>query len=162
MRRMALDGRHERPGFYRGLGAHHFKSRRHDGEANHHRNENHRRVNPSQLGCRGDRRSTPGRSPQADKRRRRRGVAFRRSGATGRRCLSIRWHCVVRLVADEGVDRHTVERLRSEGNVVLYIAESEPGITDDAVLRAAVEENALLLNQFWATPTAMRAAPDPR
>lgn len=49
------------------------------------------------------------------------------------------------LLADESVDRQTVERLRQEGNDVLYIAEMEPGISDDVVLAKANERNALLV-----------------
>lgn len=49
------------------------------------------------------------------------------------------------LLADESVDRQTVERLRQEGNDVLYIAEMEPGISDDVVLARADERNALLV-----------------
>jgi hypothetical protein len=32
------------------------------------------------------------------------------------------------LVADEGVDRQIVDRLRSEGHEVHYVAEMEPGV----------------------------------
>ena len=49
------------------------------------------------------------------------------------------------LIADEGVDRQVVERLRRDGHQVLYIAESEPGITDELVLERANEKDALLL-----------------
>jgi predicted nuclease of predicted toxin-antitoxin system len=49
------------------------------------------------------------------------------------------------ILADEGVDRQIVERLRSEGYRVLYIAELEPGVDDTAVLRRAEEAGALLL-----------------
>ncbi len=38
------------------------------------------------------------------------------------------------LVADEGVDRPIVNRLREEGHDVLYIAELEPGMDDEDVL----------------------------
>lgn len=48
-------------------------------------------------------------------------------------------------VADESVDRHIVERLREDGHRVWYIAEMEPGISDDVVLALANRENALLL-----------------
>ena len=37
-------------------------------------------------------------------------------------------------VADEGVDRQIVERLRFDGHRVAYVAEMSPGITDEAVL----------------------------
>jgi predicted nuclease of predicted toxin-antitoxin system len=49
------------------------------------------------------------------------------------------------LLADESVERQIVERLRREGHEVLYVAEMEPGITDDAVLERANETAALLL-----------------
>jgi predicted nuclease of predicted toxin-antitoxin system len=49
------------------------------------------------------------------------------------------------LLADESVDYRIVERLRSDGYMVLYIAEMEPGITDHAVLERANEEEALLI-----------------
>ncbi len=49
------------------------------------------------------------------------------------------------LVADESVDRRIVERLRRDGHRVWYVAEMEPGISDDAVLVAANREGALLI-----------------
>ena len=48
-------------------------------------------------------------------------------------------------VADEGVDRQIVERLRADGHSVLYVAEMAPGIPDDVVLNRANQESALLL-----------------
>ncbi len=48
-------------------------------------------------------------------------------------------------VADESVDRPIVDRLRQEGHSVWYVAEMEPGISDDAVLDIANREAALLL-----------------
>ncbi len=38
------------------------------------------------------------------------------------------------LLADEGVERQIVERLRQDGHTVLYIAEIEPSTPDDVVL----------------------------
>ncbi len=49
------------------------------------------------------------------------------------------------LLADEGVDRPIVERLRQDGHSVLYIAEMSPGIDDDVILAQANANNALLL-----------------
>ena len=49
------------------------------------------------------------------------------------------------LLADESVDRQIVDRLRQDGHDVLYIAEVEPGIPDDAVFDRANEKAALLL-----------------
>lgn len=48
-------------------------------------------------------------------------------------------------LADEGVDRQIVERLREAGHHVWYIAEMSPGISDDVVLDLANREDALLL-----------------
>jgi predicted nuclease of predicted toxin-antitoxin system len=49
------------------------------------------------------------------------------------------------LVADEGVDKPIVDRLRSKGYTVWYVAEMEPGIGDDAVLGLANDEGAIVL-----------------
>ena len=49
------------------------------------------------------------------------------------------------ILADESVDAQIVERLRQDGHNVLYVAEMEPGITDDQVLEKANEEQALLM-----------------
>jgi predicted nuclease of predicted toxin-antitoxin system len=51
----------------------------------------------------------------------------------------------VKLVADEGVDRQIVEHLRQDGHEVLYVAELDPGIEDEIVLRMAMTEGALLI-----------------
>jgi predicted nuclease of predicted toxin-antitoxin system len=48
-------------------------------------------------------------------------------------------------LADEGVDFPVVQRLRSDGNEVLYVAEMDPGISDETVLAAANDKDALLL-----------------
>ncbi|MFN3308237.1 MAG: DUF5615 family PIN-like protein [Anaerolineales bacterium] len=48
-------------------------------------------------------------------------------------------------LADESVDRQIVERLRQDGHHVWYVAEMEPGISDDIVLASANQEAALLL-----------------
>jgi predicted nuclease of predicted toxin-antitoxin system len=49
------------------------------------------------------------------------------------------------LLADESVDRQIVERLRQDGHRVTYVAEMEPGISDQIVLQRANEQEALLL-----------------
>ena len=41
------------------------------------------------------------------------------------------------LVCDESVDRQVVERLRADGHSVVYVAELNPGVTDDEVLAQA-------------------------
>jgi len=51
----------------------------------------------------------------------------------------------VNLLADEGVDRQIVARLRRDGHNVRYVAEMSPGIPDEAVLDAANRGEALLL-----------------
>lgn len=49
------------------------------------------------------------------------------------------------LLADEGVEAPIVARLRQDGHEVVYVAELEPGISDDLVLGRANELGALLL-----------------
>jgi predicted nuclease of predicted toxin-antitoxin system len=49
------------------------------------------------------------------------------------------------LLADESVDRQIVERLRQDGHDVLYIAEIDPSVSDNAVLDLANKKNALLI-----------------
>jgi predicted nuclease of predicted toxin-antitoxin system len=51
----------------------------------------------------------------------------------------------VKLLADEGIDRQIVDRLRHDGYSVLYIAEMNPGIADEMVLDTANQEGALLI-----------------
>jgi predicted nuclease of predicted toxin-antitoxin system len=48
-------------------------------------------------------------------------------------------------LADENLDRQIVECLRQDGHIVWYVAEMEPGISDDIVLDLANQEGALLL-----------------
>ena len=49
------------------------------------------------------------------------------------------------LLADESVDRQIVERLRQEGHQVMYVAETEPSVSDNIVFDGANEESALLI-----------------
>ncbi len=49
------------------------------------------------------------------------------------------------LLADESVDKAIVDRLRQDGHTVLYIAELDPSIDDDAVLHRANQSSALLI-----------------
>lgn len=49
------------------------------------------------------------------------------------------------LLADDGVERQIVERLRSDGHSVAYIAEMSPGISDEIILAQANDEQALLI-----------------
>ena len=51
----------------------------------------------------------------------------------------------MRLVADESVEGPTVTALRAAGHLVLFIAETSPGIEDSEVLVIARKEQALLL-----------------
>lgn len=50
-------------------------------------------------------------------------------------------------LADEGIDKQIVDRLRQDGYVVVYIAEEAPGITDDVILDMANQQSALLLTR---------------
>ena len=49
------------------------------------------------------------------------------------------------LVADEGVDRPVVERLRQDGHDVVYVAELSPSVADEEVLQQANARRAVLL-----------------
>ena len=49
------------------------------------------------------------------------------------------------LLADESVDGQIVARLRQDKHDVTYVAEMEPGISDETVLQRANEQEALLL-----------------
>jgi predicted nuclease of predicted toxin-antitoxin system len=51
----------------------------------------------------------------------------------------------VKLVADESVDRPIVQRLREDEHEVIYVAELDPGLGDELVLRWAAEADALLI-----------------
>jgi predicted nuclease of predicted toxin-antitoxin system len=51
----------------------------------------------------------------------------------------------VNLVANEGVDRPVVERLRQDGHDVVYVAELSPSITDEEILQQANARSAVLL-----------------
>jgi len=51
----------------------------------------------------------------------------------------------MKLVADEGVELPIVDTLRRDGHYVLYVAEMDPGISDDKVLAMANQKNAVLL-----------------
>lgn len=48
-------------------------------------------------------------------------------------------------VADENIDSAIVRRLRDDDHDVVWIAESEPGITDDRVLAIAEEQTRVLI-----------------
>ena len=48
-------------------------------------------------------------------------------------------------LADEGVDRQIVERLRVDGYQVAYIAEMSPGITDEIVLMESRVSDSVLI-----------------
>lgn len=51
----------------------------------------------------------------------------------------------MKILADESVDGQIVDRLRQDGHLVLYVAEMEPGISDDPVLDLANRESAVLV-----------------
>lgn len=51
----------------------------------------------------------------------------------------------MKIVADEGIERPVVLRLRAEEHQVIHIAEIAPGSTDPEVLELANQEEALLI-----------------
>jgi len=51
----------------------------------------------------------------------------------------------VNFLADENIDRQIVETLRLSGHDVRYVAEMEPGITDEIVIERAVAEGLVIL-----------------
>lgn len=51
----------------------------------------------------------------------------------------------MKFLGDENLDWQIVERLRLDGQEVLYVVEMEPGIADDEVLNLANNEGAILL-----------------
>lgn len=48
-------------------------------------------------------------------------------------------------IADESVDKSIVEYLRKNDHFVMYIAEMEPGLSDEEVFQLANSENAILI-----------------
>ena len=48
-------------------------------------------------------------------------------------------------LADEGVDRQIVERLREDGYEVAYVAEMSPGISDEVVLKESRSSASVLI-----------------
>ena len=48
-------------------------------------------------------------------------------------------------LVDESVDRQVVDSLREDNHFVLYVAEMEPGISDESVLNLANQREALLV-----------------
>jgi predicted nuclease of predicted toxin-antitoxin system len=51
----------------------------------------------------------------------------------------------MKFLADESIDRQIADRLRKDGHEVWYVAEMEPGISDDLVLDRANQAMAILL-----------------
>jgi len=51
----------------------------------------------------------------------------------------------VNFVADESVDQQIVEKLREDGHSVIYVAEMDPGIPDEDVIRLANQQPAILI-----------------
>ncbi|MBI5787734.1 MAG: DUF5615 family PIN-like protein [Candidatus Schekmanbacteria bacterium] len=51
----------------------------------------------------------------------------------------------MKFLADESVDGQIVARLRQDGHFLWYVAEMEPGISDETVLSLANNEKAILL-----------------
>ena len=48
-------------------------------------------------------------------------------------------------LADEGIDKQIVDRLRRDGHEIHYVAEMEPSISDEEVLNRANEKGAILV-----------------
>jgi predicted nuclease of predicted toxin-antitoxin system len=48
-------------------------------------------------------------------------------------------------LADESIDQQIVLRLREEGHSVWDVAEAEPGVSDESILKKANEEQMVLL-----------------
>lgn len=48
------------------------------------------------------------------------------------------------ILADEGIDKQIVDRLRQDGHMVIYIVEESPGITDDVILTLANQQDHIL------------------
>lgn len=53
----------------------------------------------------------------------------------------------MKFLADENVDQQIVASLRSTGHEVVYIAELDPGITDEQVLELANSQGRLLITE---------------
>jgi predicted nuclease of predicted toxin-antitoxin system len=51
----------------------------------------------------------------------------------------------VNFFSDESIDRQIVERLRQDGHRVPFVAEMDPGISDEMVLAHANRESAVLI-----------------
>lgn len=51
------------------------------------------------------------------------------------------------ILADEGIDKPIIDRLRQDGYNVVYIAEVSPSISDDVILDMANQQEALLLTR---------------
>ena len=64
----------------------------------------------------------------------------------------------MKFLADENVDKPIVEHLRDDSHTVLYVSEMKPSISDDEVIRRAIQEHADQLAQNFTviTPGAIR------
>ncbi len=51
----------------------------------------------------------------------------------------------MKIVADESVDKQIVDRVRSHGHEVLFVAELDPGIDDEAVVLRSRQSDAILV-----------------
>lgn len=51
------------------------------------------------------------------------------------------------LLADENIDRRIVDRLRSDGHAVDWIAEFAPSVPDEVVLKRSADANAVLITE---------------
>ena len=51
----------------------------------------------------------------------------------------------MRILADENIPRTAVQRLRDDGHDVLWISESCPGASDEAVIALAIDEHRIII-----------------
>src|SRR5262249_24681639 len=117
--------------------AYYVRPRGHAGQACGGRHPYYSRTDPAQVGCRRKHRATAGRTPTADAGGCVGGAALRRrfdgiaGGSPAGEAVGMN------LMADEGLERAVVERLRADGHSVRWVAELAPSVPDEEVLRLA-------------------------
>ncbi len=64
----------------------------------------------------------------------------------------------MKFLADESIDRQIVDRLRKDSHEILYVAEMEPGISDNTVVSTAINQHLQELENAFAviTPGTIR------
>ena len=95
----------------------------HDGQTDYCRYAHHRRTHSREVGERGNFRTTSGFTPPFDQASDSGSAEFCRASAS-RRCLVPHPQSIcMNLLANEGVERPIVERLRRDGHDVVYVSE---------------------------------------